>query len=93
MSAVVLLDEVITQRNAEPAPSSNGATAFRSKSERIIHRADRPETARALLKILGQSGTLFDRSEAEPELLAAVRRCGLLKSEAWRNIASAWRDA
>ena len=42
-------------------PAAFVAAALASKPDLIVHGADRPETVRAVLKVLAQGGNLFDR--------------------------------
>ena len=42
-------------------PAAFVAAALASKPDLIVHEADRPETVRAVLKVLVQGGNLFDR--------------------------------
>jgi hypothetical protein len=42
-------------------PAALVAAALASKPDLIVHEADRPETVRAVLKVLVQGGNLFDR--------------------------------
>jgi hypothetical protein len=42
-------------------PATFVAAAIASKPDLIVHEADRPETVRAVLKVLAQGGNLFDR--------------------------------
>jgi hypothetical protein len=43
------------------SPTEFLAFALASKPDLVVHRADRPETVRALLKVLASDGRLFDR--------------------------------